>query len=143
MYQFRARDRRLMEQCARDVALTLQRDYFMFGLIAQGKKSKEISNRQPIYTGYLLTGANAYPNTLWTPGSQVDQAFVALESLLTQLGKGSYQQTLSTTNKNPALWPVQTITWQWIRSLYASLNPAYAAWLTANNITVPPWNTAP
>lgn len=128
-----------MEQTERDVALTLQRDYFSFS----GKKTTELSNHVPIYTGYLTTGANAYPNILWTAGSQVDAAFGTLEQLLTQLSKGQYSKWPTGTVKNPGIWPVATITWAAIRSLYAFINPAYATWLTNNGITVPNWLTYP
>jgi|ERR1700722_12873929 len=139
MYLFRKRDRRLMEQTERDVALTLQRDYFLFS----GKLTTELSNKVPIYTGYLTTGANAYPNISWQAGSQVDAAFGVLGTLLSQLSKGQYKKNTSGTVHNPGIWPVQTITWAWIQSLYAYINPNYAAWLVTNNIVVPPWSTAP
>lgn len=147
MYLFRKRDRRLMEQTARDVALTLQRDYFAFS----GKKTTELSNRVPIYTGYLSTGANAYPNILWTAGSEVAAAFSVLQQLLTQLSLGTYQNWPSSAPKNPAIWPVQSINWPWIRALYAFINPAYASHATTNNFPLPAgtnswktaWNSAP
>jgi len=124
-----------MEQTARDVALTLQRDYQAFN----PKKTTELSTRVPIYTGYLSTGTYAFPNIDWTPGSQVDMAFLTLEQLLTQLAKGSYQTAGNPPGPNQGIWPVQTINWQWIQSLYAYINPTYAAWLVTNGITVPPW----
>jgi hypothetical protein len=138
-YLFRARDRRLMKQTERDIALTLQRDYRSFNV----QKTTELSNRVPIYTGYLSTGGNAFPNISWSPGSQVDAAFTTLEQLLTQLKAGKYQTWPGGGTKNPGIWPVETVNWQWIRSLYAYINPAYAAWLTANSITVPSWTSAP
>jgi hypothetical protein len=140
MYLFRSRDRRLMEQTERDVALTLQRDYFSFS----GKKTTEMSNKVPIYTGYLSTGVNLYPNIFWIPGTQVDAAFSTLEQLLTQLSQGSYQASPPANQANPGIWPVATISsptegWQWLRSLYAYSNPAYADWLTTNGIPYPSW----
>jgi hypothetical protein len=139
MYKFRSRDRRLAQQTARDIALSLQRDYFTFS----GKKSTEISNRYTLYGGYLSDGANAYPNVLWVADSEVDWAFNVLETLLVQLASGTYQSDPPSGRKNPSIWPVSSISWQWIQSLYASVNPDYASWLTANNITVPPWSSAP
>jgi hypothetical protein len=129
-----------MEQTERDVALTLQRDYRTFNL----KKTTELSNRVPIYTGYLSTGANAYPNISWSPGSEVDAAFNVLETLLTQLSKGQNLTAPPKNRANPGVWPVDTINstnlgWPWIRSLYAFVNPAYAQWLSDNNITYPAW----
>jgi hypothetical protein len=130
-----------MEQTERDIALTLQRDYRTFNI---AKKTTELSNHVPIYTGYLSTGVNAFPNISWTPGTQVDAAFTALEQLLTQLSKGSYQTSPPSGVANPGIWPVSTITsptegWQWLRSLYAFVNPAYGTWLTNNNIPFPSW----
>jgi hypothetical protein len=142
-YQFRARDRRLMEQAERDVALTLQRDYFLFNCLATGKKTTELSSREPVYSGYLTTGVNVYPNISWTSGSEVDAAFATLQQLLTQLSKGYYQKPSTPGGKNRGIWPVQSINWAWIQSLYAYINPAYAAWLVTNNITVPSWSTEP
>lgn len=141
MYLYRARDRRLMEQTARDVSLTLQRDYFAFSL----KKTTELSNHVPIYTGYLSTGANAFPNISWSEGTAVDAAFSVLQQLLQQLSQGTYQKPVKTGGKNPGVWPVATISsptegWIWIRSLYAYVNPAYAAWLTTNNIPYNSWS---
>lgn len=128
-----------MEQTARDIGLTLQRDYFAFSL----KKTTELSTKVPIYNGYVVAPPNAYPNILWTAGSEVDSAFQTLWQLLTQLSKGSYQNPPGSGGQNLGVWPVQTINWQWIRSLYAYVNPTYAAWLVTNNITVPSWSTAP
>jgi len=125
-----------MEQTARDIGLTLQRDYNTFNIT---KKTTQLSNRVPIYTGYLSAGANAYPNISWAPGSEVDMAFLTLEQLLVQLSKGSYQNPPGAGGVNLGVWPVQTINWQWIRSLYGYVNPTYAAWLVTNGITVPAW----
>lgn len=139
MYLFRSRDRRLMEQTERDLALTLQRDYRTYNL----KKTTELSNRVPMYTGYYQTGASAPLDVLWTAGTEVDAAFTVLEQLLKQLSKGSYQTGTPPSSKNPGIWPVASINWVWIMSLYASVNPAYATWLATNNITVPAWSGAP
>jgi hypothetical protein len=139
MYLFRSRDRRLMEQTARDVALTLQRDYRTFNI----KKTTQLSTRVTIYSGYLSTGANAYPNISWLPGTPADSAFAVLQQLLSQLAKGAYQTDIITGDDNPGIWPVQSITWPWIQSLYASINTNYAVWLVNNGIMVPPWSSAP
>lgn len=139
MYLFRARDRRLMEQSARDIALSLQRDYRTFN----PAKTAELSTRVPIYDGYLSSSVNAYPNVLWIAGSEADVAFTLLEVLLTQLGNGTYQTPQAPGGTNPAIWPPKSVTWQWIRSLYAFVNPAYASWLTGNNVVVPNWSLAP
>lgn len=139
MYLFRSRDRRLMEQTSRDIALTLQRDYRTFNLA----ETTQLSNRVTIYSGYLSMAPYDYPNISWQDGTTVSSAFLTLEQLLTQLAMGTYQRPTTTDGKNPGIWPVESINWKWIRSLYASINPAYAAWLTANNITVPNWNTDP
>jgi len=128
-----------MEQTERDVALTLQRDYRTFN----PQRTTELSNRVPIYTGYLSEDANRYPNISWTAGSEVDSAFGVLQQLLTQLSKGQYQKWPGGGVKNPGIWPVSSINWAWIRSLYAFINPAYATWLTNNNIVVPAWSSAP
>ena len=136
MYLFRARDRRLMEQTERDIALTLQRDYQTF---LTGKKTTELSNRVPIYTGYQVITPWPNLNLSWTQGTQVDAAFTTLEQILIQLSKGSYQTAPPANRANQGIWPVDAVNWVWIRSLYASINPAYAAWLTTNNIVVPPW----
>lgn len=125
-----------MEQTARDIALMLQRDYRTFN----PADTTTLSNRQPYFTGYLSTGANAYPNISWVSGSEVDNAFNVLWQLLINLGKGVYQTPVTPGGKNPGLWPPSTAKWQWILSLYAFNNPAYAAWLATNNITVPEWN---
>ena len=135
MYKYRSRDRRLMEQTARDIACMLQRDYFTFS----GKKSTQLSNKIPFFSGYLSTGVNAYPNISWIPGSEVDAAFGVLQQLLTNLYAGAYQTGSPPIQKNPGTWPPATAKWPWILSLYAYINPAYAAWLTANNIVVPAW----
>ena len=142
MYKFRSRDRRLLEQTARDVALTLQRDYFAFS----GKKTTELSNRVPFYQGYSTGPPNAYPNILWTAGSQVDSAFNVLAVLVSDLSLGTYQVPKTLGGKNPGIWPVASINWNWIQAVYAFFNPAYAAWLVANNVPLPPgtssWSTA-
>ena len=139
-YLFRARDRRLMEQTERDVALTLQRDYRTFN----PKKTTELSNHVPIYTGYLVITPYPNLNLSWSPGSEVDAAFNVLETLLTQLSKGQNQTSPPANRANPGVWPVDTINsptqgWPWLRSLYAFVNPAYAAWLATNNIPYPSW----
>lgn len=139
MYLFRKRDRRLMSQAARDLALTLQRDYRTFN----PAKTTELSNRVPLYTGYLSTGANAYPNISWTAGSQVSAAFQTLQQLLTQLSSGSYQGAGAGGISNPAIWPVQSINWKWILSLYAYVNPAYEVWAATNVPGLPDWSTHP
>lgn len=147
MYLFRARDRRLMEQTERDVALTLQRDYRTFN----PKKTTQLSNHVPIYTGWLYTKGNNLNTVLWTSGSVVDCAFLVLEQLLTQLSSGSYQKTPAVPRQNPGVWPVDSINYAWIQALYAFVNPAYAAWATTNNLPLPPgtsswataWNSAP
>lgn len=136
MYQYRNRDRRLMEQTARDMACMIQRDYTTFNL---AKKTTTLSNRKPFFTGYLSQGANAYPNISWTSGSQVDQAFLVLEQMLTNLMVGTYQAGTPAGAKNPGAWPPSTIHWVWILSLYAYVNPAYAAYATANNLNLPSW----
>jgi hypothetical protein len=125
-----------MEQTARDLACMLQRDYATFNL---KKKTTALSNRVPYFTGYLSTGVNLYPNISWTYGNQVADAFTVLQTMLTDLKMGSYQVTAKLNPKNPALWPVKSLRWPWILSLYAYINPGYAAWLAANNITVPTW----
>lgn len=135
MYLFRARDRRLMEQTARDLACMLQRDYRTF----DPAKTTQLSNRIPYFTGYLSTGANAFPNISWTAGSEVDNAFLVLQQLLTNLGKGTYQTNQPAGINNPSIFPPSTVNWAWIQSLYAYVNPAYATWLTNNGITVPAW----
>lgn len=135
MYLFRARDRRLIEQTERDIALTLQRDYRTFN----SQKTTELSNRVTIYDGWLSTGVNAYPNISWTAGSEVDAAFTTLQALITQLSMGAYQKGTPPSSTNPGIWPVASINYKWIRSLYAYINPAYAQWLVDNGITVPSW----
>lgn len=139
MYLFRARDRRLMEQTARDVALTLQRDYRTFDL----NTTTELSNRVTIYSGYVGTAGYGPQSVSWTAGTDVDAAFTTLEQLLTQLARGAYQVGSPAGETNKSIWPVASINWTWIMSLYASVNSAYAAWLVANNYTVPDWATAP
>ena len=136
MYQFRSRDRRLMEQTARDLACMLQRDFRTFQTT---KKTTTLSNHVPFFSGYLSSGFNAYPNISWTSGSQVDQAFLVLQSMLTNLMMGQYQTPVTPGGKNPAVWPVHTIKWVWILSLYAYVNPAYAAWASLNGYTLPSW----
>lgn len=136
MYKYRNRDRRLMEQTARDLACMLQRDYTTFNL---PKKTTTLSNRIPYFSGYLSSGANAYPNISWTSGSQVDQAFLVLEQMLGNLMIGTYQTPAVAGGKNPGAWPPQTVKWVWILSLYAYVNPAYSAYATANNLNLPAW----
>jgi hypothetical protein len=128
-----------MEQTARDNALVLQRDYRTFNLIP----TTELSNRVPMLTGYIGTPGRGPQNITWAPGSEVDAAFTTLEQLLTQLAQGTYQTPAKTGGKNPGIWPVKSINWVWIMSLYAYINPAYAAWLVTNNYTIPNWLTHP
>lgn len=139
MYAFRARDRRLMEQTARDLSLCLQRDYRSFN----PKRTTSLSTRQTFFTGYLNSPPYAYPNIFWTAGSQVDMAFNALEQLINDLNQGQYQTGVVPGPNNPGAWPVATVNWKWIMSLYAYLTPSYATWLTNNGIVVPNWLTGP
>lgn len=136
MYKYRSRDRRLMEQASRDLACMLQRDYRTF----DPKDTTSLSNRIPYFSGYLSSGANAYPNISWTTGSQVDQAFLVLQQMLENLMIGTYQTPVTAGGKNPGAWPPSTVKWVWVLSVYAYVNPAYAAFATANNFNLPEWD---
>lgn len=131
-----------MEQTERDLALTLQRDYRTFN----PAKTTELSNRVPMYSGWLYTPGAPINTVDWVVGSHVNAAFQVLEDLLIDLSKGSYQKAPPATRANPGIWPVASINYAWIQALYAYVNPAYAAWATANNLPLPPgqtdWSTA-
>lgn len=128
-----------MEQTERDIALTLQRDYRTFDLA----KTTQLSNRVTMYTGWSYTSGASLDTVTWFPGSEVSAAFTVLHQLLTQLSVGSYQNVPAVSPANPSIWPVSSINWQWIQSLYAYVNPVYDTWLEDNNIVVPDWSTNP
>lgn len=138
MYLYRSRDRRLMEQTARDLALTLQRDYRTFNL----SETTTLSNRVPMYTGWLYNKGAPVNTVDWVVGGHVSAVFQVLEDLLIDLSKGSFQQAPPANRANPSIWPVASINYAWIQALYAYVNPVYAQWATTNNLPLPPGQTS-
>ncbi len=105
-YVFRARDRRVLAQSARDLALCLQRDYRTFN----PKKTTELSTRTTFFSGYVGT----YPNISYSPGSQVAAALEVLTQMVADLGSGSFGPS-----PNPAIVPPPSVTWPPILGCYA------------------------
>ena len=135
MYQYRSRDRRLMEQTARNLACILQRDYSTFNL---AKKTTTLSNRVPFFSGYV-GDSTTYPNIGYIPGSEVDNTLTVLYQLLENLSVGTYQQVAAPKIQNPGIWPPSTAKWGVIFGVYAAANPAYLTWLNTNNIAYVPF----
>lgn len=104
-YVFRGRDRRILAQTARDLALCIQRDIRTFNL----KKTTELSTRITFFSGYYGT----YPNIEYTAGSQVASALLVLNQLVADLASGSYGPS-----PNPDIVPPASITWPPILAAY-------------------------
>ena len=105
-YVFRGRDRRILAQTSRDLALCLQRDYRTFNL---AQKTTQLSTRVTFFSGYTGT----WPNISYSSGSQVASALLVLGQMIADLASGSYGPS-----PNPDIVPPAGVTWGPILAVY-------------------------
>ena len=124
-YLFRGRDRRLLAQTSRDLALCLQRDYRSFNL---SKKTTTLSTHVTFFTGYTGT----WPNISYMAGSEVDMALQVLGQMIADLATGSYGPS-----PNPDIVPPASVTWVIILGVYSSYSVTVRAMAAEKGTSLP------
>lgn len=129
-YTFRGRDRRLLAQATRDLALCLQRDYITFNK----KKTTTLSTRTTFFNSYTGT----WPNIYIVSGSTADQALNVLYQMIADLAGGSYGPS-----PNPDVKAPQSVTWPIVLAAFSAYSVTVAAAAASRGVTLPKMKKLP